>query len=48
MSILQADIDATCSSLGYNDGNKYYIEPDAVQALKVSKLYSNFHMFTNF
>ncbi|CAO1421421.1 unnamed protein product [Diamesa hyperborea] len=34
MSILQADIDATCSSLGYNDGNKYYIEADAVPALK--------------
>lgn len=38
MSILLADIDATCSSLGYYDGSKYYIEPDAIQCLKVSCL----------
>ena len=36
MSILLADIDATCSSLGYNDGSKYNIEDDALQSLKVS------------
>jgi hypothetical protein len=36
MSILLADIDATCASLGYNDGSKYYIEDDALQSLKVS------------
>lgn len=36
MSILLADIDATCASLGYNDGSKYYIEEDALQSLKVS------------
>lgn len=42
MSILLADIDATCSSLGYNDGNKYYIEINALQALKVSKLILHF------
>lgn len=36
MSILLADIDATCSSLGYHDGNKYLIEEDALQSLKVS------------
>jgi len=37
MSILLADIDATCASLGYNDGSKYYIEDDALQSLKVSE-----------
>lgn len=37
MSILLADIDATCSSLGYHDGNKYFIEEDALQSLKVSE-----------
>lgn len=35
MSILLADIDATCSGLGYHDGNKYYMEEDALQSLKV-------------
>jgi timeless len=35
MSLLLADIDATCSSLGCYDGNKYYAEGDAVQGLKV-------------
>lgn len=35
MSILLADINATCSSLGRHDGNKYYIEEDAIQSLKV-------------
>ncbi|XP_055604879.1 protein timeless homolog [Uranotaenia lowii] len=34
MSILLADIDATCSSLGWDDGSKYYMEPDAIQGLK--------------
>lgn len=35
MSILLADIDATCSVLGRHDGNKYYIQEDTVQSLKV-------------
>lgn len=35
MSILLADIDATCASLGYNDGTRYHIEPDSLQGLKV-------------
>ena len=35
MSILLADIDATCSILGFHDGNKYYAEKDALQSLKV-------------
>ncbi|XP_055851009.1 protein timeless homolog [Episyrphus balteatus] len=34
MSILLADIDATCAALGYSDGNKYLAEPDAIQGLK--------------
>lgn len=36
MSALLADVDATCASLGYNDGNVYHPEADAVQGLKVS------------
>lgn len=39
MSILLADIDATCSNLGYHDGDKYYIEDDTLQSLKVRKNY---------
>lgn len=35
MSILLADIDATCSGLGHHAGNKYYAEDDAIQSLKV-------------
>ncbi|KAH8330259.1 hypothetical protein KR067_000539 [Drosophila pandora] len=34
MSILLANIDATCAALGYSDGNKYQAEPDAADALK--------------
>lgn len=34
MSILLADIDATCSSLGWDDGCKYHMEPDALMGLK--------------
>lgn len=34
--MLLADIDATCSGLGCHDGNKYYIEKDAIQSLKVN------------
>ena len=37
MSILFADIDATSSSLGHHDGNKYYIAEDAIESLKVRK-----------
>lgn len=35
MSIMLADIDATCASLGYYDGKTYLSEPDALQGLKV-------------
>ncbi|KAH8385954.1 hypothetical protein KR200_008204 [Drosophila serrata] len=35
MSVLLADIDATCASLGYSDGQKYQAEPDAAEGLKV-------------
>lgn len=45
MSILLADIDATCAALGYNDGIKYQADPDAIQGLKVSvdrRLYQEF------
>lgn len=35
MSVLLADIDATCAALGYSDGQKYQAEPDAIQGLKV-------------
>ncbi|EDW97197.2 protein timeless homolog [Drosophila yakuba] len=34
MSILLADIDATCAALGYSDGQKYQAEPDAAEGLK--------------
>lgn len=36
MSILLADIDATCSGLGFHDGHKYYTANDAAQSLKVN------------
>lgn len=36
MSIMLADIDATCASLGYYDGKNYVPEPDALQGLKVT------------
>lgn len=35
MSVLLADIDATCAALGFNDGNVYHCEDDALQGLKV-------------
>lgn len=35
MSILLADIDATCSNLGKYDGINYQIEEDVIQSLKV-------------
>lgn len=35
MSVLLADIDATCAALGYSDGQQYQAEPDAIQGLKV-------------
>lgn len=35
MSIMLADIDATCASLGYYDGKNYVPEPDALLGLKV-------------
>ena len=36
MSLLLADIDATCAALGYSDGQRYQAEPDAIQGLKVN------------
>lgn len=42
MSIMLADIDATCASLGYYDGKIYIPEPDALQALKVSVVFDYF------
>lgn len=35
MSVLLADIDATCAALGVSDGNRYQAEPDAAEGLKV-------------
>lgn len=35
MSIMLADIDATCASLGYYDGKNYVPEADALPGLKV-------------
>ncbi|XP_017084436.2 LOW QUALITY PROTEIN: protein timeless homolog [Drosophila eugracilis] len=34
MSVMLANIDATCAALGYTDGDKYEAEPDAAEALK--------------
>ncbi|SPP87904.1 protein timeless homolog [Drosophila guanche] len=34
MSVLLADIDATCAALGYSDGELYQAEPDAAEGLK--------------
>ncbi|XP_022211508.2 LOW QUALITY PROTEIN: protein timeless homolog [Drosophila obscura] len=34
MSVLLADIDATCAALGYSDGQRYQAEPDAAEGLK--------------
>ncbi|BFF90723.1 protein timeless homolog [Drosophila madeirensis] len=34
MSVLLADIDATCAALGYSDGERYQAEPDAAEGLK--------------
>lgn len=34
MSILLADIDATCAALGYYDKERYQAEPDALQGLR--------------
>lgn len=36
MSMLLADIDATCASLGFDDGKRYIADPGAKQSLKVS------------
>lgn len=35
MSSILADIDATCASLGYDDGNHYIADPEALSGLKV-------------
>lgn len=48
MSILLADIDATCSSLGRYDGSKYYIEDDAIQSLKVKWKIIYLHVYLFF
>ncbi|XP_023158675.1 protein timeless homolog [Ceratitis capitata] len=34
MSVLLADIDATCAALGYYDNDRYLAEPDALQGLR--------------
>ncbi|XP_001998905.3 protein timeless homolog [Drosophila mojavensis] len=34
MSVLLADIDATCAALGVSDGKRYQAEPDAAEGLK--------------
>lgn len=34
MAILLADIDATCSNLGHDDGVKYHMEPGTINGLK--------------
>ncbi|XP_060645851.1 protein timeless homolog [Drosophila nasuta] len=34
MSVLLADIDATCAALGVSDGSRYQAEPDAAEGLK--------------
>lgn len=47
MSIMLADIDATCASLGYYDGKNYIPEPDALQGLKVSKICYFVHLWLN-
>lgn len=48
MSVLLADIDATCASLGYNDGTTYHIEADSLQGLKVSFLFVVVFYIRNF
>jgi hypothetical protein len=48
MSILLADIDATCSSLGYHDGTKYLIEEDALQSLKVRYYFFKKYIFNKY
>lgn len=35
MSSMLADIDATCASLGYDDGSQYIADPEALAGLKV-------------
>lgn len=37
MSVLLADIDATCAALGVSDGKRYQAEPDAAEGLKVNE-----------
>lgn len=44
MSIMLADIDATCASLGYYDGKNYVPEPDALQSLKVKSVFALFSL----
>lgn len=39
MSVMLADIDATCASLGYYDGKIYVADPDSLQGLKVNIFY---------
>ncbi|XP_058121766.1 protein timeless homolog [Anopheles ziemanni] len=34
MSVFFAEIDAICSSLGWEDGDKYHMDPEALQGLK--------------
>lgn len=48
MSIMLADIDATCASLGFYDGENYIPEPDALQGLKVRSICFFFVDFSSF
>lgn len=43
MSVILADIDATCASLGYNDGTRYHVESDSLQGLKVRFYFPHSH-----
>lgn len=43
--MLLADIDATCSSIGYFDGTKYYIEDDTLQSLKVRRTHHHYYYY---
>lgn len=45
MSVMFADIDATCAALGYYDGKTYVPEPNALHGLKVGNYDRIFKLF---
>lgn len=47
MSVMLADIDATCASLGYYDGKNYVPEPGALQGLKVNSSVNQSNILIN-